>query len=190
MYTTIIFDFFDVIRNDPFQTWLKRYNLPREGAYHEASKQLDAGTISQEQFFDRLHEISGQPRETVVEEFENTKVLDEGTLDLIEALRAKYKIGLLTNAASEYVRPVLVRHDHEKLFHEVFVSAEIGHIKPSAEAFQHVLEKLGAQASETIFIDDNAHNVAGAQAVGITGLQFTGLDQLKADLNQLGVTWD
>jgi len=49
-YKAIIFDFFDVIHIDPFQSWLKSRGLAREGELHQASVDLDHGRIDTAQF--------------------------------------------------------------------------------------------------------------------------------------------
>ena len=38
-----------------------------------------------------------------------------------------------------------------------------------------------------VFIDDKPANVAGAEALGFTGLHFTGPEALRADLIRLGL---
>ena len=39
--------------------------------------------------------------------------------------------------------------------------------KPQPEAYQLVLERLGANAAESVFVDDQPVNLRGAQAVGL-----------------------
>lgn len=51
----------------------------------------------------------------------------------------------------------------------VLVSSDLGVRKPDAGIYRLALERLGATAGETYFTDDSAANVAGAEALGITG---------------------
>ena len=53
------------------------------------------------------------------------------------------------------------------LFHRAYYSHEMGMRKPHAEGYLHILADQGLKASETLFVDDNADNIAGAQAVGL-----------------------
>jgi putative hydrolase of the HAD superfamily len=42
-------------------------------------------------------------------------------------------------------------------------------------------------ASEALFIDDIAANIAAARALGIDGIQFTTVEQLRRDLDARGL---
>ena len=53
------------------------------------------------------------------------------------------------------------------LFHRAYYSHEMGMRKPHPEGYLHILNEQGLKASETLFVDDNADNIAGAQAVGL-----------------------
>jgi putative hydrolase of the HAD superfamily len=66
-----------------------------------------------------------------------------------------------------------------------YVSGELGLLKPEPEIYQHVLRDLGVTPAETVFIDNKQVNVAGAEAVGITGHVFTGAGELRAFLSSL-----
>jgi 2-haloacid dehalogenase len=46
---------------------------------------------------------------------------------------------------------------------------------------------MKAEPAETIFIDDNPKNVAGAQAVGLQAIVYTDLASLRTALDALGV---
>jgi FMN phosphatase YigB (HAD superfamily) len=55
-------------------------------------------------------------------------------------------------------------------------------VKPDAAIYRHLLKELGTRAEETLFIDDRAVNIEAAEALGIKGLVFTTVEQLRADL--------
>ena len=59
----------------------------------------------------------------------------------------------------------------------------MGLLKPDPEFFHYILKSLNAPASECIFIDDRAENVAAALSVGITSLRFISVGQLEEDLS-------
>jgi len=60
------------------------------------------------------------------------------------------------------------------------VSWELGVLKPDARIYRIALERLGVPAGEALFVDDRPENVAGAEAVGMRGLVFTGDASVEA----------
>jgi putative hydrolase of the HAD superfamily len=55
----------------------------------------------------------------------------------------------------------------------VLVDASVtGRLKPSPDAYADVLAALGIAPSEAVFVDDQARNVAGAEAVGMRAVHF------------------
>ncbi|MFF1875572.1 HAD-IA family hydrolase, partial [Kitasatospora herbaricolor] len=71
------------------------------------------------------------------------------------------------------------------LFEQVFVSGELGTIKPSADIFEIVLTELGITAENMVFIDNKEVNVRGAEALGIAGHVYTDAADLRAYLESL-----
>ena len=69
----------------------------------------------------------------------------------------------------------------------VFNSAEIGHAKPDARVFTHVLGALGLTGPEVFFTDDSPPKLAGAVEVGMHTHAFVGRDDLRQELVRLGV---
>jgi HAD superfamily hydrolase (TIGR01509 family) len=61
---------------------------------------------------------------------------------------------------------------HRDLFDAVVDVETIGVRKPAPEAFRHVLDVLGAQASSAVFVDDMHVNCRGAEEVGMHGHWF------------------
>ncbi|WP_447410714.1 HAD-IA family hydrolase, partial [Clostridium perfringens] len=60
-------------------------------------------------------------------------------------------------------------------------------VKPDPAIYRLALDRFGLEAAETVFIDDNAANIAGAQSVGLIGLHFTGEPTLRRELETLGL---
>jgi 2-haloacid dehalogenase len=67
------------------------------------------------------------------------------------------------------------------------VSGQIGVVKPERAIYEHHAERFGLDPAATIFFDDNATNVAGAEAAGWTAHRFTGPEQMRADLRAAGI---
>ncbi len=187
MYKAIIFDFFDVIHKDPYKAWLSKHNIRDRQPYDSAMEMVDRGNVPVAEFHRRAHELSGHSLESIERDFNNNHILDEKMIPFIKDLSKRYRIGLMSNAGSEEVRPLIEEHAYDRLFHEISISGETGLIKPNPEAFHHILDKLECAPEGAIFIDDSPKNIAGAAAIGITGVLYKNLPQLKAYLEALGI---
>lgn len=59
-------------------------------------------------------------------------------------------------------------------FDGLVLSGTVGLVKPNKDVFEYVLEKFDLKAEESLFIDDNAQNIEGAESAGINGYLFDG----------------
>lgn len=186
-YKAIIFDFFDVIHNDPFQRWLKSRGLKREGDLHQVSVEMDKGIITPKEFLKRLGTLTNTDPATLEQEMASFHGFNAEMIALVNELAIHYQVGLLSNGPSAFVRDLLRKGDIEDTFHHIVISSEVGMVKPEPEMFRHILKKMSVEPNQAVFIDDNPKNVAGAEALGIGGILFTDLPQLKMALKALGV---
>lgn len=188
MYKAVIFDFFGVIYSDPANRWFKKHSIERSGEYADVFKQVDRGYITIEQAFKDLERLSGQPESEIREVFGQTDMLDREVVEIIKNLKNSYKLVLLSNASSGYLRKLLAENNLDDLFDELVISSEVGVIKPDPEAFRLALENSGTSAKDAIFIDDWLINVESAEKLGITGLLFESAEKLSLGLAELGVS--
>jgi putative hydrolase of the HAD superfamily len=64
------------------------------------------------------------------------------------------------------------RLPHLERFDAVVDATYTGILKPERRAYELCLERLGAAASDCVFVDDQPRNVAGAAAVGLRAVCF------------------
>lgn len=112
----------------------------------------------------------------------------KGINDLLSELKTQYKIVALTNTNIIHNEVWTVKYaDTLKHFEKVFSSHEIKLRKPEKQSYQMVLDYLQLQPSQTVFLDDNRENIQAAQQLGIQSILVTTQNQMKLDLQQLGV---
>ena len=112
-----------------------------------------------------------------------------GMRDLIDDLDAAgVPLYAITNFSHEFWAPFRVREAAVfDRFRGIVVSGDEKLTKPDAAIYRLAVERFDLVASDAVFIDDRAENVAGAEAVGMTGLLFTDGDALRDDLVKLGI---
>ena len=80
----------------------------------------------------------------------------------------RYEVSILTNGLSKIQRARL--RGLEKYVNEIFISEELGVIKPMPAFFEKTLSALGGSADECLMIGDSfTSDILGAHAVGMDG---------------------
>lgn len=95
--------------------------------------------------------------------------------ELFSALiRSEYDVTLLTNFNHETYPEAKLKFDFLSSARGETVSGAIGLLKPASAIFDHHTNTFDLTPADTLFIDDSAKNVAGAQEVGWHAVQFAG----------------
>ncbi len=96
-------------------------------------------------------------------------------IEKIKELAQKgYRLFLLSNTSSihiDEVNNILLRtagvNQLSDLFEKLYLSYEMGLMKPSPDIYQSLLQDAGILAEESLFLDDNLDNIRAAAACGI-----------------------
>jgi putative hydrolase of the HAD superfamily len=97
------------------------------------------------------------------------------------ARAAGLRTGLLSNSwGNDYPRD-----GWDEMFDVVVISGEVGMRKPEPRIFEHALGLLGLHPEECVFVDDLAHNVSAAEALGIVGVRHRSYAETLVELEAL-----
>lgn len=195
---TVVFDYGEVISLAPTEAdreaILALAGTPAEPfwrAYFAHRDGLDQGTAGVRAYWlaiaaelgvswsdARIHELWAA-------DFRSWLSVNPGTIEVLADLKAGgTRLALLSNAGADFGS--YFRHGPLSDWFEAFyVSGELKLLKPEADIYRHVLDDLGITAHEMVFTDNRADNVAGAEALGITGHVFTDPASLRSFLNSL-----
>lgn len=160
-------------------------------AYFKYNQEFNGQKITLEQLWQKvLVELDRADKMEEVRSFMK-KVSDpaprDEMLDLLKHLREQgYKIGILTNNPRE-AGPILRSAGIQEYCDTLLISGEIGFSKPDPKAFNKLLEELGVEASQLVFIDDSPQSLATADEVGYIPVQFIDRSDLMGKLKKLGV---
>ncbi len=92
--------------------------------------------------------------------------------DVLRARRAAGTRVAIVSNCDHITRPVLENLALEAEVDASVLSCEVGSLKPDALIFEQALARLGATASEALFVDDQPAYLDGARAVGIRTAQI------------------
>lgn len=101
--------------------------------------------------------------------FQDCCRLIPGTEDMLEAIKDRYRLGLLSNFTHPpAARAILERLGIASFFEVIVISGEIGYRKPHALVFEFLLNSLGLGAHELLYVgDDPEPDIDGARSAGI-----------------------
>lgn len=190
MIKAIIFDFAGVIGADGYWVWLKK-TVPeldsKREYFQKISEGVDRGKMADSEFLKAVSKGTGIPQDKIWQQVYKEIVINKELLQYIKQLKSKYKIGLLSNFHSPWLREIFTNHKLDLYFDKVIISSEHGIIKPEPAIFHKMLEMLNVTKEEAVFIDDRQVNVDAASNIGIKGILFSSNDQLKNSFLKLGI---
>jgi len=156
----------------------------------DITKRFESGIITSEEFYEELSSICGLniSYEELKEVYSKDKFTPvEGMNELIESLKKKYKIGLLSNTGPWDYDYVLKVAPIVKTFDTITTSFEAGAMKPSPMIFEDALKKSQLKPEECLYTDDIADYVEAAKRMGMKAVQFTTIEKFKIDLKSFGL---
>ncbi|MDX2430842.1 MAG: HAD family phosphatase [Bacteroides sp.] len=154
----------------------------------------ETGKIGTKEFRNEIRKITGLDfSDEALDEAWTAMIVripEERTL-LLEKLKERYDLYMLSNTSPLHA-PVFEQMYLEKagrpmkdLFKEIYYSYEIGWHKPDKEAWEYVINDAGIVPQETLFLDDNIHNIKASQELGFQAIHIherTRLTDLGFDL--------
>ncbi|ASS65275.1 MULTISPECIES: HAD family hydrolase [unclassified Paenibacillus] len=99
-------------------------------------------------------------------------IVYEETFEVLEALKGKYKLLLLTNGSPDLQQEKLLGvPELTSYFDEIVISGNYGKGKPDAGIFRHALELLGVDPEDGIMVGDKlTTDILGANTIGMTSV--------------------
>ncbi len=113
--------------------------------------------------------------------------LFDGAAELVNTVRGRVRAGCLSNTNAVHWDELRASWRVDQLFDVVFLSHEMGLLKPDREIFERVSSVAGCANEHIAFLDDSANNVDQAVRMGFQARKVTGVDQARAALVELDV---
>ena len=151
---------------------------------------FETGEVTASQFRDYIRQITNNPQltdEQIDHAWNSLLVgIPDGNHELLLSLKPKYRTFLLSNINAihysyimEYLKNDFGFEGNGHLFEKTYYSHLVGKRKPGAAIFEQLLTENNLIPKETLFIDDNPHNIAAAQKLGIQTYLMTAPDNVQ-----------
>ena len=95
--------------------------------------------------------------------------------------------GILSNMGDSVLANMERSFDWLHRFDVLVWSFQLRMSKPDPAIYRHILEELGTEPEEVLFLDDRLINVEAAQALGMKAIQFSTVERLRSDLIAAGL---
>jgi putative hydrolase of the HAD superfamily len=184
----IDFDFHKVVRS------LKRYSpLSKKEIYQFFQRTplwdtFERGGIEPMDFFQQLSKELHLEKLTF-KEFKplwNTIFTEKhDTVSVLQRLRGRYRIAVLSNVNIMHWDHVLETHDFMNWIDHPVASCNVGQRKPESDIYLTTLQMAEVTPAKAVFIDDVESHVLAARSLGIRAHQFIDARQLIRDLDGL-----
>jgi putative hydrolase of the HAD superfamily len=200
--TTLFFDVGGVLLTNGWDGVSRRaasdkFKLDRRGFEKRhvlANPAFERGEMTLDEYLERT--IFYKERPFSPQEFKNfmysqSQALPESLEFARELARTKsFLIAAMNNESAEMNAYRIERFALRDIFTAFFSSCYVGIQKPDAKIYDMGLFVLQRSPEESVFVDDRAENIEGAQKAGMTAILFQNTTQLVADLKRLGVQAD
>jgi putative hydrolase of the HAD superfamily len=196
----VLFDLGGVLLETDFsralEAWARHSRLsPQEleAAFHfdDPYQRHETGALAAEGYFAHLRELLSLDCDPAAIQAGFNAILVreiEESVRLLDAIREQVPCYVISNTNAVHVAEI--QRAFPKLlprFRRVFTSHEIGHRKPHAAVFEHVLREIGVPAPQVLLFDDLAPNIEGARALGMQAVQVRGPGDVRDGLVACGL---
>ncbi len=187
MIKAIIFDCFGVITENRWDTFRAAVNTDVRDQVNDMHTAFDRGLVSYPDFSRTLHELTGMSQDEIDAVFMNRDGYSKNIelLADIKELSAKYKVSILSNVGSNWIREKFLTTEEINLFSDFVLSYETKLGKPDPAIYQLAFERLGVDSSEAVFIDDNPSYCQVAKSMGAKTIAYTNFAQYKQELDTI-----
>jgi putative hydrolase of the HAD superfamily len=189
-YSAIVFDLGQVLIPFDYKIFINSLNKYKTGLgesfiekYNQnylIHRDFEKGSISEDEFLKIM--LQWTEHKITSEEFcfywSNIFSLNEQVISLLPQLKVNYKLFLLSNTNPIHKRYGYQHYEFLNLFDKLFLSHEVGYVKPEKEIYLEIMNYSKIPANELIFIDDIKEYVEKAKELGWDGIQFTGYENL------------
>ena len=105
------------------------------------------------------------------------------TISVLDYLRQNYRLGMITNGASESQHKKMEGLGFEAYFDEILVSGDFGIDKPNPEIFLELCKRMGVTPEECVFVGDGLENdIKGSLGVGMKAIWIYPFVDCRTDL--------
>lgn len=185
MVKAVIFDCFGVLTTDSWREFVAALPAAQRQRASDLNRAYGAAFIDKTEFLKSIKDLTGKKPTDIDKLLDEEAYKNTELLEYIAALKPNYKISLLSNVASSWVRDKFLTPEERALFDDFLFSYEVRMAKPDPRIFRLAAERLGVLPAECVLVDDVESYCAVARELGMSIVLYKNFPQTKAELNKL-----
>ena len=197
MIKNVIFDLGKVLINNDPREYLRKYGYDEEkyqallDAIWTDSLWGDMDVAKYESFkdiieiyVDKHKELEPELRRFFAEDWMALYVTYDDTVKFYnEVYEQGYDIYLLTNFSKDGYEYISNKFDFFKKAKGAVVSSYLKIAKPDIRIYKYLLDTYNLNPDECVFIDDSVANIKSAKELGIHGIVYTDIEELRKEFD-------
>jgi putative hydrolase of the HAD superfamily len=154
---------------------------------HDLIYKLETGKIEETQFLNEVKKNvdSNVSLEELAKIYSEIFWENEALTRILPELKKNYTLYLLSNTNLIHRKYGWDKYSFLKNFDRLFLSYEIGFVKPDKEIYQFVISNIPFTEKEILYIDDIQEYIEAAKSLGWNAIKFSSNDDLFRDLERL-----
>lgn len=187
MIRAIIFDCFGVLTETRWQKSLSQLPASQRRQVRDVHHAYQRGFIDYRDFRAeavRLTDLSTSQMDDIFI-YRQAFQKNDQLLNLIKKLGKSYKMGVLSNVGTNWIRDTFLNSEEVALFDDMVLSFEVGLAKPDAAMYRLACQRLDVAPSEAILVDDSLSYCQAAEDVGLHAILYKDFVQFKHELEAL-----
>ena len=199
MIEVIVFDLGGVIVNVNFNSALGmlfdnsgKLNaaLPNYPSISKLMQEYETGKIGAPAFHERLVDDLGVDLsfdDFITSSNEAIEPGDDGIESIVRSLGEEYRLAILSNTNPVHFDHIKKKYTIIGLFEHILLSYEIGVMKPAVLAYEKLIAATSKSPQKHLFIDDRIENINAAKELGIDGIHYRSVENLRRELEKRNI---
>ena len=199
MIEVIVFDLGGVIVNVNFNSALGmlfdnsgKLNaaLPNYSSIPNLMQEYETGKLSAPDFHERLVDHLGLDLsfdDFIASSNEAIEPGDDGIESIVRSLGEEYRLAILSNTNPVHFDHIKKKYAMIGLFEHIILSYEIGVMKPAVLAYEKLIAATSKSPLKHLFIDDRIENINAAKELGIDGIHYRSIENLRRELEKRNI---
>lgn len=108
-------------------------------------------------------------------------------IEIVNRLAEVYPLAIISNTSDAHIQLLEANYSFFEQFRERFYSHIVGSRKPDTMIYEQARKIMGAEAENSLFIDDRIENIQAALELGWSTIHFHEAVNLRQALTKVGV---